>query len=118
MTWVPTSTHFPTRSLYPTRFKTRIPSSTASPSKPTLYPTAGSGQSGGGANNGLLNNGKLNAVDVTLIIFFAIFGVVLVAACGFVAVENIQKGRRPARNQQTLNPVIRPAVSYEAVEGQ
>lgn len=57
-------------------------------------------------------------MDVTLIIFFVIFGVVLIVACGFIAVENMQKGRRPPRSQQVLDPVIRPAVSYEAAEGQ
>ena len=62
-TWTPTNTHFPTVSRYPTRYRTRIPSTTASPSRPTLYPTAGSGQSGGGASNGIPTNRDMNVVQ-------------------------------------------------------
>ena len=113
-TWTPTFTHYPTTSLFPTRYRTRIPSTTASPSRPTLYPTPGTGQSGGGASNGLLSNGKANAVDVILIVFFGVFGVALIAACVFITAERLQKGRRLSqRDQGSQNPMAEQHVTYQ-----
>ena len=74
----------------------------------------GAGQSGGGAGNGLLSGSALNAVDVTLVVFFSVFGVALILACGVIAFEFIVKRGRTWGSGTAHHPMSEPAaVSYQ-----
>lgn len=109
-TRVPTT--FP-NSQFPTRYKTRIPTTTNMPSKPTLTPSAGgSVASNGDTTNNLRFAGGLNVVDITLIVFFSIFGGIIVGVCAFVAYENMTKQRGPPQGEE-YNPANAPKAAYQ-----
>ena len=62
---------------------------------------------------GLVPGSTLNVVDVTLIVFFAVFGVTLVLACAYVTCESMQKRGGARAGRTAANSMTRPVVSYE-----
>jgi hypothetical protein len=88
------------------------------PSRPSFVPTSApstsGAKSGGLSDAGVGGVGKLNAVDITLIVFFTIFGAVLLLACAYLVVDHA-KGQIADNNnaaEVANTPMHMPSAEY------